>query len=889
MADINPDTSATPSAIYLKDYNPPAFLMVSVELVFELDDDDTLVHSLLKLQRNPAFVDSNAALQLDGQELELVSIAIDGEVLPTSAYVIVKEKLSIADVPDEFELAITTRIHPAANTALEGLYHSGKMLCTQCEAEGFRRITYFPDRPDVMTSYTVTLQADKQKYPVLLSNGNLVEQGDLQDGRHFAKWHDPSLKPSYLFAVVAGQLVYTEGFFTTMSGRKVTLRVYVEPENHRKCDHAMSSLKQSMQWDEETYGREYDLDIFMIVAVNDFNMGAMENKGLNIFNASCVLASPETATDHDYYNIQSIIGHEYFHNWSGNRVTCRDWFQLSLKEGFTVFRDQEFSSDLNSRPVQRIDDVDILRNHQFPQDAGPMAHSVRPDHYIEISNFYTVTVYNKGAEVVRMLRNLLGWDSFRKGTDLYFERHDGQAVTTDDFVKAMEDANDADLTQFKNWYNQAGTPELHISDEYDATQKQYRLSVKQTCPATPGQDSKQPFHIPLVIGLLDEQGKDLPLQLQGETAATDTTRIIQIKQLEESFVFENIPCRPVASLLRDFSAPVHIRKEAPNQELAFLFGHDSNAFNRWEAGQQLSINIIKTLVADYQLGKTLQVPDMYIDAFRKTLLDDTLDKALKEQALSLPSVNYLAEQYEVIDIDAIDDVRLFVRKALARALEADLLKIYQANHVHLPYQFNARDMAQRSLKNTCLAYLMELNNAVYTAVCVNQFAAGENMTDVMAALGALVHHGGAERDKALQQFYEQWQHDPQVVEKWLALQAGSRLPNTLQHVKSLLEHPAFSLKNPNKVRSLIGRFCQTNTRFHDSSGEGYHFLADHVLKLDKLNPQIAARLVQALARWKRYDGKRKQLMQIELQRIVGQSGLSKDVYEVAAKILGKET
>ena len=888
MTDINPDTGTTPRAIYLKDYQPPAFLVETVDLVFELDDDNTLVHSVLKLQRNPAHADTTAALQLDGQQLELVSISLNTNKLDESLYRLDENRLIIETVPDAFELAITTRIHPSSNTALEGLYHSGKMLCTQCEAEGFRRITFYPDRPDVMASFTVTLQADKQKYPVLLSNGNLLEQGELDNGRHFAKWHDPFLKPSYLFAVVGGQLVYKEDSFTTMSGRQVTLRVYVEPENSHKCEHAMTSLKQSMQWDEQTYGREYDLDIFMIVAVNDFNMGAMENKGLNVFNASCVLASPQTATDHDYYNIQSIIGHEYFHNWSGNRVTCRDWFQLSLKEGFTVFRDQEFSSDLNSRPVQRIDDVDILRNAQFPQDAGPMAHSVRPDHFIEISNFYTVTVYNKGAEVVRMIRNLLGWEGFRKGTDLYFDRHDGQAVTTDDFVRAMQDANGIDLSQFKNWYRQAGTPQLHISENYDAGTQQYHLTVKQACPATPGQDSKQPFHIPLALGLLDEQGNDLPLQLQGESSGAETSRVIQIRQAEETFTFENIPCKPVASLLRDFSAPVIVKKATTNEELAFLFAHDSNAFNRWEAGQQLSINIIKSLITDYQANKALQLPTMFIEALRKTLLDAHLDKSLKAQAMALPSVNYLSEQYERIDIDAIDEVRLFVRRKLAEALESELLQTYQANHDSQPYQFNAHDMARRSLKNTCLSYLMELEKADYTDLCVKQFAADENMTDVMASLGALVHQQGPERDTALQQFYVKWQDDPQVVEKWLALQAGSRLPDTLQHVKSLLAHPAFSLTNPNKVRSLIGRFCQGNTRFHDLSGEGYSFLSEHVLKLDKLNPQIAARLVQALARWKRFDEKRKQLMQAELQAILAHGGLSKDVYEVVGKMLGQE-
>ncbi|MDH5443951.1 MAG: aminopeptidase N [Gammaproteobacteria bacterium] len=887
MADINPDTSTTPSAIYLKDYRPPAFKVNSVDLVFELDDDNTLVHSILQLERNAEHGDNSAPLVLDGQELELVSIAIDGESLAESAYVISNETLSIANVPDKFELTLTTRIHPAKNTALEGLYHSGKMLCTQCEAEGFRRITYYPDRPDVMSVFTVTLKADKEKYPVLLSNGNLVEQGELDNGQHFAKWHDPHLKPSYLFAVVGGQLIYKEGSFTTMNGREVTLRVFVEPENEHKCDHAMESLKRSMQWDEQTYGREYDLDIFMIVAVNDFNMGAMENKGLNVFNASCVLASPETATDHDYYNIESIIGHEYFHNWSGNRVTCRDWFQLSLKEGFTVFRDQEFSSDLHSRAVQRIDDVDILRNHQFPQDAGPMAHPVRPDHFIEISNFYTVTVYNKGAEVVRMIRNLLGWDGFRKGTDLYFDRHDGQAVTTDDFVKAMEDANGIELTQFKNWYKQAGTPELHISETYDADKQQYHLTVKQSCKPTPEQETKQPFHIPLSMGLLDAQGNELPLQLSGEASASETTKVLHIKHAEETFVFENIPTKPVASLLRDFSSPVIIRKETSNEELAFLFAHDSNEFNRWEAGQKLSMNIMQTLITDHQAGKTLAVPQMFIDAFRKTLLNESLDKSLKAQAMGLPSVNYLMEQYEVIDVDAIDAVRLFVRQTLAKELESEFLQTYQANHVSKAYTFNAQDMAQRSLKNCCLSYLMELEKAEYVDLCVKQFAAEENMTDVMAALGSLVNHAGAERDTALQQFYVKWQHDPQVVEKWLALQAGSRLDKTLGHVKSLLDHPAFSLTNPNKVRSLIGRFCMGNTRFHDSSGEGYQFLAEHVLKLDKLNPQIAARLVQSFARWKRFDNTRKKLMQTELQKIHAHGELSKDVYEVVGKMLGQ--
>ena len=890
MADITQAPQATPTATYLKDYQPPAYLVEQIELVFELDEDDTLVHNTMRCVRNPACRDNEPAFVLNGLELELKSIQLDGRTLSEADYVIQDEQLILHQVPERFTLNITTCIHPAKNTALEGLYHSGKMLCTQCEAEGFRRMSYFPDRPDVMSTYRVTLQADKEKYPVLLSNGNLIEQGELEGGRHYAVWQDPSLKPSYLFALVAGQLVYLEDSFTTCGGREVVLRVYVEPENRHKCDHAMECLKQSMLWDEQTYGREYDLDIFMIVAVNDFNMGAMENKGLNIFNASCVLASPDTATDNDYYKIQSIIGHEYFHNWSGNRVTCRDWFQLSLKEGFTVFRDQEFSSDLNSRPVQRIDDVDILRNHQFPQDAGPMAHPVRPDHYIEISNFYTVTIYNKGAEVVRMIRNLVGAEGFRKGTDLYFSRYDGQAVTTDDFVTAMEEANGIDLSQFKNWYGQAGTPELHVSDSYDAESKRYTLSVKQSCAPTPGQDEKQPFHIPLAVGLLDEQGRDIPLHLAGGVGGdSETTQVLHIKQVEEEFVFEDVPCRPVPSLLRDFSAPVIIHKPSSDEELAFLFAHDSNAFNRWDAGQRLGIKIIKSLVRDHQDGRTLVLPEFYIEAFRKVLSDKDLDKSLAARALSLPSENYLAEQYELIDVDAIHEVREFVRKSLAEALYPELRSVYEQNKSDGPYRFNAQEMAQRALMNSCLSYLMEVADAEVVQLCVAQFKANQNMSNVIAALAALVDYAGDERVEALKQFYAQWQHDPQVVEKWFALQAGSRLPDTIERVKALTQHKAFSLTNPNKVRALIGRFCLANPHFHAATGEGYRLLSEYVIKLDAMNPQIAARLVQGFARWKRYDEGRKALMQAELNKILQQETISKDVYEVAAKILGKES
>jgi len=594
MGDINKqaELAQTPSAIYLKDYRAPAYWIDQVEMEFDLAAQTTRVTTLLHVRRNEDIADAATPFQLDGDQVKLLSLSIDGSPLAADAYSVESEGLTITRVPAQFQLESVCEISPAQNTALEGLYASSRMLCTQCEAQGFRRITYFPDRPDVMSRFRVRLIADKKTYPVLLCNGNPVEEGELDNGRHYVVWEDPSLKPSYLFALVAGDLKYIEDAFVTMSGRKVQLRLYTEAENIHKCDHAMASLKQAMSWDEQTYGREYDLDIYMIVAVNDFNMGAMENKGLNIFNASCVLASPQTATDDDFYNIQSIIGHEYFHNWSGNRVTCRDWFQLSLKEGFTVFRDQEFSSDLNSRAVKRIDDVNMLRTFQFAEDNGPMAHPVRPDHYIEISNFYTVTVYNKGAEVVRMLRNLLGADGFRQGTDLYFQRHDGQAVTCDDFVKAMEDANGVTLSQFKHWYSQAGTPELDIHGEYDAAGKTYRLHMAQRTLATPGQAQKQPFQIPVAVGLLDSEGRDMPLHLQGTDTANAGTLILDVHAASQQFVFADVPQAPVLSVLRGFTAPVKVNVQRSEEELAFLLAHDSDDFNRWDAGQQLAMQAL---------------------------------------------------------------------------------------------------------------------------------------------------------------------------------------------------------------------------------------------------------------------------------------------------------
>jgi len=886
MSDINKqqEPTATPHAIRLEDYRAPAYWVDQVELEFELAAQLTRVSARLQVRRNLETATADTALVLDGQQLKLKSIAIDGRPLAPTEYELAADSLSIASVPASFVLETVCEISPEQNTALEGLYASGNMLCTQCEAQGFRRITYFPDRPDVMSRYRVRLSADKQRYPVLLCNGNPVEQGELDDGRHFVLWEDPSLKPSYLFALVAGDLRHIEDEFVTDSGRKVQLRLYTEAENIHKCEHAMASLKQAMAWDERTYGREYDLDIYMIVAVNDFNMGAMENKGLNIFNASCVLASPETATDDDYYSIQSIIGHEYFHNWSGNRVTCRDWFQLSLKEGFTVFRDQEFSSDLNSRAVKRIDDVNVLRTFQFAEDSGPMAHPVRPDHYIEISNFYTVTVYNKGAEVVRMLRNLLGAEGFRKGTDLYFSRHDGQAVTCDDFVTAMEDANGIELRQFRNWYSQAGTPELNIQGRYDANSRSYTLHIEQHTPATPGQPDKQAFQIPVAIGLLDGEGRDMPLHLHGQSASNQGSMILDIHAPTQQFVFSDVPQAPVVSLLRGFSAPVKVRFQRSEEDLAFLLAHDSDDFNRWDAGQQLALQELLRQIKAHQANEPLPEPLALREALAKAMADTNIDRMLLAQILNLPAESYLADQLEVVDVDAIYHARLFTRRYLAQALYPQFLQLYEQNNDASAYLFDSREMARRALKSVCLSYLVETEHEEELQRCYTQFSNANNMTDQQAALSCLAQHVTPLRQQALGEFYERWQADAQVMDKWLGIQARSRLPETLENVKALMRHPAFNLKNPNKVRALIGSFCRANpVRFHAADGAGYAFLTENVLTLDKLNPLIAARLIQAIIRWQRYDPQRQSLMRASLQQVLDTEGLSKDTYEVVAR------
>jgi len=883
-----------PQMIYLKDYQAPEYLIDETHLTFELFDDHSLVHAQLVMRRNPERGAGLPPLVLDGQLLELLSVKLGDAELSAADYQLTPDHLTLQPTAESFTVDTSVRIHPETNTALEGLYKSSGMFCTQCEAEGFRKITYYLDRPDVMSKFTTTLSADKHNFPVLLSNGNPIASGPEDDARHWATWEDPFMKPAYLFALVAGDLWCVEDKFTTVSEREVTLRIYVEPENIDKCQHAMTSLKKSMRWDEEAYGREYDLDIFMIVAVNDFNMGAMENKGLNIFNSSAVLARAETATDAAHQRVEAIVAHEYFHNWSGNRVTCRDWFQLSLKEGFTVYRDSGFSADMNSATVKRIQDVAYLRTHQFAEDAGPMAHAVRPDSFIEISNFYTLTVYEKGSEVVGMLHTLLGAAGFRKGSDLYFERHDGQAVTCDDFIKAMEDANGVDLTQFKRWYSQAGTPRLAVSESYDSAAKTYSLTFRQSCPTTPGQpgESKKPFVIPVELGLLDKQGGEIALRLQGEDAAAGNTRVISVTEAEQTFTFVDIAEQPLPSLMRGFSAPVKLSFPYNRDQLMFLMQHDSDGFNRWDAGQQLSVQVLQELIGQHQKGQPLVLDQRLITALGTVLADTSLDQAMIAEMLSLPGEAYLTEISEVADVDAIHAAREFVRKQLADSLFDGLWARYTANRQlskATPYVAEAEHFARRALQNIALSYLMLSEKPEVLAVTIEQFDSADNMTERLTALAVLVNSPfTAEKDKALAVFAENFKDNPLVMDQWFSVQAGSPLPGGLERVKALMQHPAFNIKNPNKVRALIGAFAGQNLiNFHAADGSGYRFLADLVIQLNGFNPQIASRQLAPLTRWRKYDSARQALMKAELVRIRDSGELSSDVFEVVSKSLAE--
>jgi len=881
--------SEAPKTTFRKDHRPPDFAIDAVDLHFDLGEEETLVRSRLSMRRTGEPGDRDVPLLLHGEELVLRDIRLDGRELQAGEYTAGPESLRVPGVPDRFELETLVAIRPQDNTELSGLYKSGGTFCTQCEAEGFRRITYYLDRPDVMASFATTLEADQKSTPVLLSNGNRTDAGELPGGRHFVRWKDPFPKPSYLFALVAGDLHCHAGSFTTASGRDVRLEIWVEPRNADRCEHALRSLAKAMRWDEEVFGLEYDLDIYMIVAVDDFNMGAMENKGLNVFNSKYVLASPETATDADYEAIEGVIAHEYFHNWTGNRVTCRDWFQLTLKEGLTVFRDQQFTADMTSAPVKRIDDVRRLRMAQFPEDAGPMAHPIRPESYISMDNFYTATVYEKGAEVIRLYDTLLGSDGFRRGMDLYFERHDGQAVTCDDFRAAMADANRADLGQFERWYAKAGTPVLAVAEEHDSASRSYTLRLRQEAPEGPGRDGFEALHVPVAVGLLGRDGRDLPLRLAGEKSAQGTTRVLELRDDEQSFRFEDVPEAPVPSLLRGFSAPVKLAFERSSEDLAFLMAHDSDPFNRWDAGQTLAQNLLLGLAEQQVEGQTLRLDPLFVDAFRAILLDPALDGSLKALALSLPSENILGQAMAVVDVDGIHAARRFTIAELSASLEVELRSVYEASRDDGPARLDKESVARRRLKNAVLFYLTCAGSEQDLRLLSDALAAADNMTDAQAALTCLVNHEGPERDAAVAAFYERWRHDPLVLDKWFGVQALSSAPGTVERVEELARHPDFSLRNPNRARALLGSFAAGNVfHFHRADGAGYRFLADHVLALDPLNPQVAARMVSCFNSWRRYDSGRQALMKEQLERVAAAPELSKDAYEIVARALGSD-
>ncbi len=893
---------AAPQTINLHDYTPPAFLISTVELDVDLRDGMATVRATLKIARNNARTTPSEPLVLDGEDLELVSVAIDGRRLDAGHYRLDRGRLAIAEVPEAFTLETVVRFDPWKNTKLEGLYATKAGLVTQCEAEGFRHITYFIDRPDVMARYAVTICADKARFPHLLANGNLVLQGDGEptgwfmpaDGaRHWARWEDPFPKPSYLFAMVAAQLDLLEDHFTTRSGKKALLQIYVEKGKLDQAGFAMQSLKRCMQWDEEVFGLELDLERFMIVAVPDFNAGAMENKGLNIFNSKYILARADTATDYDYFGVDKVVAHEYFHNWTGNRVTCRDWFQLSLKEGLTVYRDQEYSQDEYSRPVCRIQEVRGLRERQFPEDAGPMAHPVRPDSYVEINNFYTATVYEKGAEVVRMYATILGREGFRRGMDLYFQRHDGQAVTCDDFRAAMADANGADLAQFARWYSQAGTPVVECTGAYDARRKTYTLHAKQSCPPTPGQAGKLPFVIPFAVGLVDLDGRDMAVRIdpaltfgKGNFTSSLTT-VLALTEAEQDFVFTDVGEQPVPSLLRGFSAPVHVRNEYSDAELTHLMAYDSDLFNRWEAGQALVTRVLLAGITKLGSEREMEIPQAFTEAIGRLISDGSRDPAFAAECLQLPSENYLAECMEVADPDAIHAARLQFMRDIATKYRTRFEGAFRHFSVPGPYSPDAAASGRRALRNAALEYVSTIDDATSRALAFLEFRRAENMTDAMAALACLANSAGAERDRALALFYDKWKDEALVVDKWFRVQATSFLPGALDRVKALTAHPAFDIRNPNRFRALVHAFAMDNpVHFHAADGSGYRWVAEQLVALDRLNPQVAARLARAVDRWRKYDSGRQAHARAALESIRDAQGLSGNVGEVVGRALG---
>ncbi|EGQ8296679.1 aminopeptidase N [Vibrio parahaemolyticus] len=865
--------SQAPQAKYRKDYQAPSHTITDINLTFDLYDNDTIVTALSKVVQKG----ESTTLELDGEGLELRSVKVNGE---DWAHHEVKEaSLVLSDLPAEFELEIITKIDPEANTALEGLYKSGGAFCTQCEAEGFRRITYYLDRPDVLAKYTTKVIADKATYPYLLSNGNRIAQGEAENGRHWVQWQDPHPKPAYLFALVAGDFDVLRDKYTTMSGRNVDLEIFVDKGNLDRAGHAMTSLINSMKWDEERFGLEYDLDIYMIVAVDFFNMGAMENKGLNIFNSKFVLANDQTATDRDYLGIEAVIGHEYFHNWTGNRVTCRDWFQLSLKEGLTVFRDQEFSSDLGSRAVNRIDNVRIIRGPQFAEDASPMSHPIRPDKVIEMNNFYTLTVYEKGSEVIRMYHTLLGEEGFQKGMKLYFERHDGTAATCEDFVSAMEDATGVDLKQFRLWYSQSGTPTLRVNSEYNAEAKTYALTVEQFTEATQDQAEKQALHIPFDIELYDSKGQIIPLTINGESVHS----VLDIKQDKQTFVFENVAEQPVPSLLREFSAPVKLEYDYSDAELIFLMKHATNDFARWDASQMLLAKYIRQNVTNVQTGSEVQLSEDLIDAFRGVLLDENLEPAFIAQVFSLPSINEITGWYKQIDVDAVDTVLNSITVSLSAALEDELSATYHTLK-QAEYTIDHAAIGKRALRNQCLQFLAHTDKG--NTLVKAQYEAANNMTDTIAAMSAANSAQLECREELMADYSDKWKHDGLVMDKWFALQGTNPAEDALEKVKATMNHEAFSLKNPNRTRSLIGSFLAANpVRFHDKSGSGYQFAGEILRQLNDSNPQVASRMIDPLLKFRKYDEARQAMIRAELEKLKAMDNLAKDLFEKVTKAL----
>lgn len=869
-----------PSAKYRLDYQAPAYTIHSVNLDIDLYEHDSHVTSVMEIERQG---EARAPLVLDGESLTLVKIEIDGAPLGAEDYVVREGQLHIHALPeaDRFTLCIETQLDPANNTALEGLYKSGGAYCTQCEAEGFRRITYYLDRPDVLAVFTTTVRAEKQAYPQLLSNGNKIDSGD-EGERHWVKWHDPHPKPCYLFALVAGDFDVLNDSFTTREGREVALQLFVDKGNLSRAEFAMQSLKAAMQWDEERFGLVYDLDIYMVVAVEFFNMGAMENKGLNIFNAKYVLADPLTATDQDFLNVESVIGHEYFHNWTGNRITCRDWFQLSLKEGLTVFRDQEFSGDMSMRPVHRIQDVRIMRTHQFHEDSSPMAHPIRPDKVIEMNNFYTVTVYNKGAEVIRMLHTLLGEEGFQRGMQAYVERHDGQAVTCEDFVAAMEDANSKDLSQFRRWYEQAGTPQLRVRDEYDPKRAEYRLYCSQSTPATPGQATKEPFHIPLRVYFYDSAGEQL--SLQSDALHND---VLDVTQREQCFVFSNVDVQPMPALLAGFSAPVKLDYNYHETQLLTLLAHSQDPFIGWDSAQQLYVQAMKKAISD---DAPVQLSDVTFTALAHQLNREDADPALVALLLQIPSEESLSGEFDEIPVEAVHRVCSELKKLLATRLEDTLLAVYtrERGRIDGNYQFKASDIAARMLANTCLGFLAGVGPSAHAELLTQQYAQADNLTDQLGALQAAVHAGHDLAPELLQNYSTQWQGNTLVMDKWLAVQASAPFSDALERVQGLTDHAAFSWRNPNRIYALLATFTHNLAQLHRADGKSYIWLREAIARLNDSNPQVASRLLSSLLQWRRFDPTRQAQLKVELEALRKLPGLANDLYEKVEQSLSNE-